>query len=60
VNPLQALPPYKAREQFLTEGLESYNWGDKKKAKTQAAIDAVGKAWLRDALMNQPSLEEFL
>lgn len=60
LNPLQALPPYKVREQFLTEGLESYNWGDKKKAKTQAAIDAVGDAWLREALMNQPSLEEFL
>jgi len=60
VNPLSALPPYKAREQFLAEGLETYNWGDKKKAKTQAAIDSVGKAWLRDALMEQPSLEEFL
>ena len=60
VNPLQALPPYKAREQFRGEGLESYKWGDKKKAKTQTAIDAVGKAWLRDALMEQPSLEEFL
>ena len=60
VNPLQALPPYKARDQFRTEGLESYKWGEKKKAKTQTAIDAVGKAWLRDALMEQPSLEEFL
>lgn len=60
VNPLQALPPYKAREQFRTEGLELYEWGEKKKAKTQAAIDAVGKAWLRDAIMEQPSLEEFL
>ena len=60
VNPLQALPPYKAREQFLAEGLESYKWGDKKKAKTQTAINAVGKAWLREALMEQPSLEEFL
>lgn len=60
VNPLSALPPYKAREQFREESLESYEWGDKKKAKTQAAIDAVGKAWLRDALMEQPSLEEFL
>ncbi len=60
VYPLQALPPHKAREQFRKEGLESYKWGEKKKAKTQAAIDAVGKAWLRDALMEQPSLEEFL
>lgn len=60
VNPLQALPPQKARDQFRAEGLETYKWGEKKKAKTQAAIDAVGKAWLRDALMEQPSLEEFL
>ena len=60
VYPLQSLPPQKARTQFRAEGLESYKWGDKKKAKTQAAIDAVGKAWLRDALMEQPSLEEFL
>jgi hypothetical protein len=60
VYPLQALPPYKAREQFRKEGLESYKWGDKKKQKTQEAIEAVGKAWLREALMDQPSLEEFL
>lgn len=60
VNPISALPPYKARDQFRAEGLDSYNWGDKKKAKTQAAIDSVGKAWLRDALLDQPSLEEFL
>jgi hypothetical protein len=60
VNPLSALPPHKARDQFRLEGLESYEWGVKKKAKTQAAIDVVGKAWLRDALMDQPSLEEFL
>jgi len=60
VSPISALPPYKARDQFRTEGLESYTWGEKKKAKTQTAIDAVGKAWLRDALMEQPTLEEFL
>lgn len=60
VNPLSALPPHKARDQFRLEGLESYEWGVKKKAKTQAAIDVVGKAWLRDALMDQPSLEDFL
>ena len=57
INPLQALPPNKARDQFLAEGLESYDWGDKKRAKTQAAIDAVGKAWLREALMEQSTLE---
>jgi hypothetical protein len=60
VSPLQALPPYKARTQFLAEGLESYKWGEKKKAKTQTAIDTVGKSWLREALMDQPSLESFL
>ena len=60
VNPISALPPYKARDQFRAEGLDSYSWGAKKKAKTQAAIEAVGKAWLREALMEQPSLEEFL
>jgi hypothetical protein len=60
VNPVSALPPYKARDQFRAEALESYKWSEKKKAKTQAAIDAVGKAWLRDALMEQPSLEPFL
>lgn len=60
VNPISCLPPHKARDQFRREGLENYKWGEKKKAKTQAAIDAVGKAWLRDALMEQPSLEEFL
>jgi hypothetical protein len=60
VNPLQALPPAKARAQFLAEGLESYTWGEKKKAKTQTAIDTVGKSWLRESLMDQPSLEDFL
>lgn len=59
-NPISALPPYKARDQFRSEGLENYKWSDKKKLKTQTAIDAVGSAWLRDALMEQPSLEEFL
>lgn len=60
VRPLQALPPQKARTQFRAEGLESYSWGVKKKEKTEAAIAAVGKAWLRPALLEQPSLEEFL
>ena len=59
VNPLACLPPHKARDQLRKEGLESYKWGDKKRGKTLAAIDAVGKAWLRDALMDQPSLEDF-
>ena len=59
VNPVSCLPPKRAHEQFLREGLDNYTWGEKKKAKTQSAIDAVGKAWLRDALMEQPSLEDF-
>ena len=60
VNPLQALPPHKARDQFRKEGIEDHKFGVKKKAKTQEAIDKVGKAWLRDALFDQPSLEDFL
>lgn len=60
VNPLQALPPYKVRDQFLKEGLEDHNFGDKKRAKTQAAINAVGKFWLRDALFDTTTLEDFL
>ena len=59
VNPQSALPPYKARDQFRKEGLENYKWGEKKKAKTQAAIDAVGKAWLRDAIMNNHHWKNF-
>jgi hypothetical protein len=59
VYPHECLPPHKARDQFRKEGIESYSWGDKKRAKTQEAIDAVGNAWLRDALLDQPSLEEF-
>lgn len=59
-NPVSALPPYKVRDQFKTEGLETYKWSEKKKAKTQAAIDSVGSAWLRDALMEEMTLEEFL
>lgn len=60
VNPLQSLPPYKARDQFRKEGIDDHKFGVKKKAKTQEAIDKVGKAWLRDALFDQPSLEDFL
>lgn len=55
-NPFEALPPPKAQEQFRAEGLDTYAWSEKKKAKTQAAINAVGSAWLRDALLNQPQL----
>lgn len=60
VNPLQALPPYKARDQFIKEGIDDHKFGVKKKAKTQEAIDKVGKSWLRDALFNTTTLEDFL
>jgi hypothetical protein len=60
VNPLQALPPYKVRDQFVKEGLDDHKFGVKKTNKTQHAIDAVGKFWLRDALFNTTSLEDFL
>jgi hypothetical protein len=60
VNPLQALPPYKARDQFIKEGIDDHKFGVKKKAKTQEAIDKVGKSWLRDALFNNTTLEDFL
>lgn len=60
VNPLQALPPYKARDQFISEGIDDHKFGVKKKAKTQEAIDNVGKSWLRDALFNTTTLEDFL
>lgn len=60
LDPMSVFLPQKVKTQFLSEGLEVYPWGEKKKAKTQAAIDAVGKSWLRDALTSQPSLEIFL
>lgn len=60
-NPMQALPPKeKVREQLRKEGLESYEWGAKKLQRTQEAINAVGRAWLRESLFNTTTLEEFL
>ena len=50
-NPVQALPSQKIRIQFVKESLESYGWGLQKKTKTEKAIQAVGKAWLRPALL---------
>lgn len=60
VNPMQALPPQKVRDQFLREGIDDHKFGTKKRAKTQTAIDSVGKFWLRDALYNTTTLEDFL
>jgi hypothetical protein len=51
VNPVQALPAQKIRIQFVKESLESYGWGIQKKTKTEKAIQAVGSAWLRPALL---------
>ena len=50
-NPLEALPPVKARKKLLEEGLENYSWGDKKRAKTQDAINAAGRSWLREFMI---------
>jgi hypothetical protein len=50
-NPLEALPPAKTRQKLLAEGLESYSWGDKKRTKTQEAINAAGKSWLREFMI---------
>jgi hypothetical protein len=50
-NPLEALPPVKARKKLLAEGLENYSWGDKKRRKTQDAINAAGRSWLREFMI---------
>lgn len=50
-NPLEALPPVKTRKKLLEEGLENYSWGDKKRAKTQEAINAAGRSWLREFMI---------
>ncbi len=49
-NPTQALPPLKNRKKLCAEGLENYSWGPTKLARTQEAIQAAGKSWLRDHL----------
>lgn len=58
-NPEQVLPPEKVIHQFLSEGLEDHNFGQKKKAKVEEAIKSVGRYWLRPALYNKSSLESF-
>jgi hypothetical protein len=50
-HPLEALPPAKTRKKLSLEGLENYSWGDKKRAKTQEAIEAAGKSWLREFMI---------
>lgn len=59
-HPQQALPPQKVIDQFKRESLEAHKFGPKKTATTKAAIASVGQYWLRDALYNTTSLEEFL
>ena len=60
-DPSFALPTEeKVLNQLRGEGLESYNFGDKKRKKVQDAIDAVGEYWLRPALFEFSSLENFL
>ena len=50
-NPLEALPPAKTRKKLLAEGIENYSWGDKKRTKTQEAIEAAGRSWLREFMI---------
>lgn len=59
-HPQQALPSDKVCDQFRKESIEAHGFGKKKTEATQKAIDSVGKFWLRDALFNTTSLEEFL
>ena len=50
-HPLEALPPAKTRKKLSVEGLDNYSWGDKKRAKTQEAIEAAGRSWLREFMI---------
>lgn len=58
-DPSIAIPPKKAAEQFLKEGIDDHKFGIKRRQKTQDAIQAAGDSWMREALYNQ-SLEDFL
>lgn len=50
-HPLEALPPVKTRQKLLLEGLDNYSWGDKKRTRTQEAINAAGRSWLREFMI---------
>lgn len=50
-HPIEALPPVKTRKKLVVEGLENYSWGDKKRTKTQEAINAAGRSWLREFMI---------
>jgi hypothetical protein len=51
-HPLEALPPIKTIKKLIPEGLENYLWGDKKRDKTQDAINAAGRSWLREFMIS--------
>jgi len=50
-HPIEALPPVKTRKKLIAEGLENYSWGDKKRTKSQEAINAAGRSWLREFMI---------
>jgi hypothetical protein len=50
-HPLEALPPVKIRQKLIAEGLENYSWGETKRTKTQEAINAAGRSWLREFMI---------
>jgi hypothetical protein len=50
-HPLEALPPVKIRQKLIAEGLENYSWGEKKRTKSQEAINAAGRSWLREFMI---------
>jgi hypothetical protein len=52
-HPIEALPPVKTRKKLIAEGLENYSWGDKKRTKSQEAINAAGRSWLREFMIQR-------
>ena len=61
-DPSSVKPNSQVCDKLIEESLESHNFGVKKTAKVQEAIEAVGEYWMRDSLFAQDhiSLEEFL
>ena len=61
-DPTSAKPNAQVCDKLIEESLESHNFGVKKTAKVQEAIESVGEFWLRDSLFvhDHVSLEEFL
>lgn len=57
-DPSIALPDAKVIDQFKNEGYDSF--GAKKKAQILEAIEIVKPYWLRDALFNQATLEQWI